>query len=84
MNIDLYSEINAERAYQDSKWGTDFDDENTANDWASYIVRYTARACEFNNTPDQFRTAMLKVASLAIAAIETVDRNHSLPKRHYD
>lgn len=64
--------------------GTEFDDKNTANDWVSYLTRYAAKAAEFELTKDQFQAAMVKVAAIAVAAIESSDRNDGLPPRHYD
>lgn len=77
-------EIKAERAYQDGKWGTAFDDKNTVNDWGAYIGSYTGNATNMNATPAQQRKALVKVASLAVAAIEAFDRNNGFPARHYD
>lgn len=80
----IYDWIDCERAYQDERWGATFDDQNTANDWVTYINRYAAKACEFDISTVKFQKAMIKVAALAVAAIETVRRVGSLPPRHYD
>ena len=70
-------------------WSYAFDDKNTPSDWASFINIYlgravtTAAASGFSVNKD-FRTNMLKVAALAIAAIEAVDRNETLSLRHFD
>jgi hypothetical protein len=79
----IYREIEEEREYQNGKWGTEFDDKNTINDWGSYITRYTGEATQVDN-PDEQRRQILKVAALAIAAIETFDRNQKFGRRHYD
>lgn len=78
--------IKTEREYQDTKWGTTFDDKNTLNDWAAYIGIYTAKATDMGNAhfPEMQRKALLKVATLAVAALETMDRNGGFPARHYD
>ena len=81
---EIFTAISAERNYQDSLWGTTFDDQNSPNDWASYILRYTSRGCDFNLTSQDFKSAMIKVAALAVAAIESVERKGELVKRHYD
>lgn len=80
----IYAAIDVERDYQDDRWGTAFDDLNTSNDWCSYICRYATNAASFNASPAHFREQMVKVAALAVAAIEATDRNMGLPKRHYD
>lgn len=70
-----------EREYQDEKWGSDFDDLNTPNDWVVYICRYAGMASTGERT---FHEAMKKVAALACAAVETYQRNEGLAPRHYD
>lgn len=80
----IFNMINSEREYQDSKWGTDFDDQNTPNDWVAYITSYASRASAMDLTPEDFEIAMVKVAALAVAAIETLRRNGQLAARHYD
>jgi hypothetical protein len=66
--------------YQNEKWGTDFDDKNTPNDWVAYITRYLGKAVLFPFNGDVFRGAMLKVAALAVAVLERED----YAPRHYD
>lgn len=73
-------EIRTERQYQDEKWGHESDDtRNTPWMWASYIAQYAtgwmrgAFSLATGDT-DSFRTAMVKVASIAVAAIESIDR----------
>ena len=80
----IFEEIHEERVYQEERWGTEFDDRNTANDWVSYIIRYASNGCAFNMSQEDFETAMKKVATLAVAAIETSRRNGGPAKRHYD
>jgi hypothetical protein len=75
--------IRAEREYQLTKWAPAFDDRNTGNDWISYITQYLGKASKADNT-DDFDTAMVKVATLACAAVEASRRNNGLPPRHYD
>jgi hypothetical protein len=77
----ILEELRAERDYQVGKWGTSVDDsENTPWMWAAYIGQYATRWMVGTFMPlkpdvtDQFRKCMVKVATLAIAAIESVDR----------
>ncbi len=72
------------------KWGIEFDDDNTPNDWAAYIALYTGKAIEMTDgRPDlsldceRFRQNMIKVASLALHAVAAVDRGGPA-LRHYD
>jgi hypothetical protein len=77
----IYAALEKERAYQVGKWGNDADDtKNEPNDWAAFIAHHSTRW--FNGgfapydkaTVDAFRVQMLKVATLAVAAIESLDR----------
>ena len=77
---DVFEKIEAERAYQDVKWGTAFDSRNTPNDWVAYISKYLGQAVTMPFDPGAFRTQLLKVATLATAALE----QESYAPRHYD
>lgn len=74
----VYAEIQGERAYQEGKWGTANDDLNTPFNWAAYIAQDATRnliGAPANATDlAKFRTDMVKVAALAVAAVETLDR----------
>lgn len=80
----IIEEIEAERAYQDKRWGTAFDDKNTANDWSKYICDYASAASPLKLDQAVFEEKMTKVAALAIAAVEASRRNGGPAKRHYD
>lgn len=78
---DIIKEIDAERTYQDGKWGHEADDtKNQPNDWVAYIAHHSTRW--FNGgfapypaaTVAEFRKQMVKTAALAVAAIESLDR----------
>lgn len=76
---DVLAEVAKERAYQTQKWGNTFDDGNSQQDWAAFIMHYTAvgitsRLGAAAGRP--FRQAMIKVAALAIAAVEAEDRRN--------
>lgn len=80
----ILAEIAEERKRQDELWGVEFDRKNTLNDWGTYIGQYTGYAAEMGRTPEEQRDFMLKVAALAVAALEAFDRNNGFPPRHYD
>lgn len=80
----ILEEIRRERERQDKLWGTAFDDRNTINDWAAYIGQYNGQAIDMLNSPVEQRIALVKVAALAVAALEAFDRNDGFPPRHYD
>lgn len=77
---DIFAEIERERAYQDKKWGREFDNKNTPNDWVAYIALYLGKAVTLPWDRTAFRTAILKVAALCVAILE---RGAYAP-RHYD
>jgi len=80
----VLEEIRAEREYQDSQWGIEFDDKNTLNDWLAYITMYAGQAARMDTPPIDQRKNMLKVAALAVAALEAFDRNQQFAPRHYE
>ena len=90
--MSIYDEIKTERDYQDGKWGHKADDElNTPWMWAAYIAKYSTNWMRGTFLPlgkdasDGFRTAMIKVAALAVAAIESLDRQRaSVGKPFYE
>ena len=70
----IFEEIRNERAYQDAKWGGQEHDDGveTEDSWVHYITEYansTGRA-----EGRAFRERMIKVAALAVAALESHDR----------
>ncbi len=78
---DILTEILNERNYQREKWGDEADDTlNTPWMWAAYIGQYSTKWMVGTflplktDTTDEFRKCMIKVATLALAAIESVDR----------
>lgn len=76
----ILDEIDKEIAYQDEVWAGHNDDDKTEDDWVRHITEYASNTGEAKERelPDgsnrDFRTRMLKVAALAIRAIESVDR----------
>ncbi len=88
----IFVQIDVERGYQVSRandgkgWSMAFDDANTLNDWISYLGQYGARASAMQNrdNPAAQREGMLKVAAIAVAALEAFDRNNGFAPRHYD
>lgn len=87
----ILNDLNAERIYQLTKahsaqsggWTPEFDDQNTATDWIAFITHYAGRAYTFFKDPVYFRKYMVKVAALAIAAIESIDRKQDTASSHW-
>jgi hypothetical protein len=88
-NIDrkeVYSAIDTERAYQDSKWGNTLsgnrpgNGERSVDEFALYIYGYANKlmqnASEFANTEEKLHI-IRKVAGLCVACME----QHGAPKR---
>lgn len=81
---EILNEIKAERQRQKDlamAGDTDsFDRTNSRNDWVAYIAAYSGRAAAktFRNMREgqDFRANMLKVAGLAVAAIEAHDSGY--------
>lgn len=67
---EIYVDIKKEREYQDGRWGKDHDLRHSPNDWAAFTMRYLAKTTNEHITPSDYRKNMIKVAALAIAAIE--------------
>jgi len=80
---EIFEEIKEEREYQRTiGWNTSSDDKNTTLEWAGFICNYATRSiCGATAHLADFRTSMVKVAALAIAAIEAYDRNNGVPKK---
>jgi hypothetical protein len=70
----VLSEIHDERSRQDEKWGgSAHDDWHDKEDWIMFIKHYLSGAdLPMNN----FREEMVKIAALAVAAIESYDRKN--------
>lgn len=82
--MSVYDEIKNEREYQTHKWGNNVDDTlNTPWMWSAYIAQYATKwmAGGFLPLPsmnvDVFRNSMIKVAAIAIAAVESIDRQRA-------
>jgi len=77
--VKIMNDIQAEREYQDRQWGgEDNDDDNTLNDWTNFLFRYTSNAIHAPSEAEQ-RRQLIKVAALAVAAVESFDRNEGFP-----
>lgn len=78
----ILAEIGAERIRQYLKWGgTSNDDKYTPLDWYSMIADYNAwaRRMACMGSVDKARNRYIQVATLAVAAVEAIDRNKVCP-----
>ena len=77
----ILNEIKIERENQQRRWGDQSDDTNNApTDWVTYIGKYSTNWFNGQYPPyttgvvEDFREAMIKTAALAVAAVESLDR----------
>lgn len=81
-------EVEEEVSRQLKLWGTSFDDKNTANDWAAYVLYYVGQASYAGRkekySPQKFQENLKKAAALCISAIVAIDRNGNCAPRHYE
>ncbi len=75
----IYAEIERERNRQDVKWGgPKHDDTKGVRDWVTYIVAYLGEAVnrdsDWAHNLSFSRIAIVKVAALCVAALESFDR----------
>lgn len=73
-----------ELEYAEGKWGTTFDDNNTLNDWVTYINMYASQASRIDSSDEVKRASLIKAAGIAISALVTLERNGEFPPRHYE
>ena len=74
-------EVNAERTRQRVQWGDDHDQRHNAHDWIALITEHAGRALEAhhrNAYSPAYRQQLIRVAALAVAAVEALDANNSL------
>ena len=80
----LFSEINVERQMQDALWGgPQNDDQHSARDWVAILCRHVGLSMDDGQIPVdsvRFRRQMVRVAALAVAAIESIDRRYPREK----
>lgn len=73
----IYAEVDRERARQDTEWGgPEHDDSHDASAWGEFVTKHIARAMSepVDNVGPIFRQQMIRVAALAVAAVEWFDR----------
>jgi hypothetical protein len=85
MRQKVFEEIDAERSVQDSKYGgPDHDDTLGSYDWIAFVARHLGLAVSRPWDAAVFRSQMVRVAALAVAAIEWVDRGADRGRSHVD
>jgi len=70
--VKVIAQIIQERRMQDRQWGgATHDDEHSHDDWLKYIL-YQIDRSRFD---EDRRARLIKVAALAVAAVEAIDRS---------
>ena len=86
--MSVLDEIAAERRRQDEKWGgPDHDDRHTVSDWAGLFDERIDKITAFSDLspqPRETRQQMVILAALAVAAIESFDREAGSPSAQSD
>lgn len=80
---EIFTQVDAEIEYATAKWGTEFDDKNTLNDWAAYATNYLGQALRMDADKDKQEVALLKTIGLLVNALARV-KTGTLAARHYD
>lgn len=71
----IIQQVTDERLLQDERWGgAEHDDSHRIEDFCTYIQKHNERA--FTEVGQDQRYAFVRVAALAIAAVESFDRRH--------
>ena len=71
----VLTEVFHERRKQDLKWGGPaHDNQHNSHDWIAYITLHAGRAVMWPWDRETFRKQMVRVAALAVAAVEWCDR----------
>ena len=82
----VLGEILTERDRQDEKWGgSGHDDCHSVNDWIAYTVFLMGRMQSMYYHADPAKSAragFIRIASLAVAVIESIDRKLLQPKEN--
>lgn len=77
----IFDQIERERAVQDRTWGEVTDNSNSTLDWVAVINTHACLGLKkgvgvgsWSPGLDHFRSQMVRVAALAVAAIQATDR----------
>jgi len=75
----VFDDIRIEREAQDIRWGGEaHDDQHAPEEWLDFIWRQVDRANDLIGTraDEEYRKRLIKIAALAVAAVESLDRYH--------
>lgn len=76
MNQQIYDDIRNERERQNREWGgPEHDDDHSISDFIAYITKHAGKAVD--GTVSDQRRQMVRVAALAVAVVEKLNRQIS-------
>jgi hypothetical protein len=72
----VFQEIIDERGRQNNRYGLDHDDQLLAAGWGVVLAKHVGRVAEsaLDSDPLAFRRSLVRVAAVAVAAVEAFDR----------
>lgn len=80
LTTEATSDIAMERVLQDNQWGgPETDDLRTDAEWAEYIHKQVSKLFQDEGGALAARDRYVKIASLAVAAIQSIDRKNPQP-----
>jgi hypothetical protein len=75
---EVLAEVASERVRQDAQWGgAAHDDHHSSFEWEDFRRKFERQVFFSRNDPIAQREALLKIAALAVAQIESLDRKRS-------
>jgi hypothetical protein len=73
----IFEEIEQENTRSNEIYGGPVhDDAHDLQEWQRFMMPYIGNICKEHVTDEYFRENMLKIANLAVAAIESLDRKN--------
>ena len=72
----IFAEVEAERRYQDTRWGRQV---HPAKTWISILGEVLGDVCKANNQEDweKYRSELIQIAATAVAAVEAFDKDQN-------
>lgn len=82
ISVNIINQICEEREAQDILWGKEHDDQNSQSEWIALMTRHLGLAVNDGGQTScsRYRKQLIRVAALAIAAIESLDRREGREK----
>lgn len=75
MTIDIAAEVAAERERQDAQWGgPEHDDQHEPIHWLWFVSDQVSKGETEQETNENIRARLVKIAALAFAGIAAIDR----------